>query len=99
MSSKEYTFDNERAGPHFAISRIDKFMISQDIEVRGGKIETTASVRKLSDHSPLMITVWGNHSPLGNPPRFFDVSLLAKRGNMQERDDVSLGRRSFAPGK
>jgi len=28
MSSKEYTFDNGRAGPRFAVSRIDKFMIS-----------------------------------------------------------------------
>jgi len=78
MLSKEYTFDNGRAGPRFAVSRIDKFMISQDIEVRGGRIETTASVKKLSDHSPLVITVWGNHLPLGNPPRFFDASLLSE---------------------
>ncbi len=39
MSSKEYTIDNGRAGPHSAVSRIDKFMISQDIEDRGGRIE------------------------------------------------------------
>jgi len=63
MSNKEYTFDNGKAGPHSAVSRIDKFMISQDIEERGGRIETAASVRKLSDHSPLVMTVWGNHPP------------------------------------
>jgi hypothetical protein len=37
-----------------------------------------ASVRKLSDHLPLVITVWGNHPPLGNAPRFFDTSLLSE---------------------
>ncbi len=63
MSNKEYTFDNGRTGPHLAVSKIDKFMISQDIEEKGGRIETAASVRKLSDHSPLVMTVWGNHPP------------------------------------
>jgi exonuclease III len=63
MSSKEFTFDNGRAGPRSAVSRIDKFMISQDIEERGGRIETATFVRRLSDHSPFVMTVWGNHPP------------------------------------
>jgi exonuclease III len=66
MSSKEFKFDNGRADPRSVVSRIDKFMISQDIEERGGKIETMASVRRLSDHSPLVMIVWGNHPP---PPQ------------------------------
>ncbi len=66
--------------PRSAVSRIDKFMISQDIEKRGGRIETAASVKKLLDHSPLVMTMWGNHPPPpGNPPRFFDASLLSEK--------------------
>ncbi len=76
MSKKEFTFDNERVGACSVVSRIDKFMISQDIEERGGRIETAASVRKLSDHSPLIITMWGHHPPPGNPTRYFDTSIL-----------------------
>ncbi|CAN5959539.1 unnamed protein product [Sphagnum jensenii] len=45
---------------------------------RGGRIETAASVRKLSDHSPLVMTVWGNQPPPENPPHYFDISLLAE---------------------
>jgi hypothetical protein len=92
MSNKEYTFNNGRAGPHSAISKIDKFMISQDIEERGGRIETTASVRKLSDHSPLVMTVWGNHPP-PPPTATFPVfrHFPAKRGGVQEGDAANLG--------
>ncbi len=35
MSKKEFTFDNGRAGARSAVSRIDKFMISQDRGTRG----------------------------------------------------------------
>ncbi|CAK9224206.1 unnamed protein product [Sphagnum troendelagicum] len=100
MSNKEYTFDNGRAGLHSAVSRIDKFMISQDIEEKGGRIETAASVRKLSNHSPLVMTVWGNHPP---PPPRQPSSLLrrlpAKRGGVQEGDATSLGRGPSASNK
>jgi hypothetical protein len=34
-------------------------MVSQTLEERGGRIEVAASVRKLTDHSPLVITIWG----------------------------------------
>ncbi|CAM6060489.1 unnamed protein product [Sphagnum tenellum] len=76
MSKKEYTYDNGRSRARSAMSRIDKFLVSQDIDERGSRIEATAFVRKLSDHSPLIITVWGHHPPPHNPPRFFDASLL-----------------------
>jgi exonuclease III len=57
--SKKYMYDNGRSGANSAISRIDKFMVSQDIDVRGGRIEIVAFVRKFSNHSPLIITIWG----------------------------------------
>jgi exonuclease III len=57
MSKKDYMYDNGRSEANSAISRIDKFLISHDIDARGGRIEIVASVRKLSNHSPLIITI------------------------------------------
>jgi exonuclease III len=57
LSKKEFTFDNSRTGASSAMSRIDKFLVSQSVEERGGRIEAAASVKKLSDHSPLVISV------------------------------------------
>jgi exonuclease III len=76
LSKKAYTFDNGRSGTSSAISRIDKFMISQSLEERGGHIEVAISVRKFSDHSPLVITVWGRHSAPKAPTKYFDTTLL-----------------------
>jgi exonuclease III len=58
MSKKEYTFDNGRKGQGSAVSRIDKFLVSQELDSRRGRIEAAPSIRKISDHSPLVITVW-----------------------------------------
>jgi hypothetical protein len=84
MSKKEYTYDNGRLGATSTVSQINKFMISQAIDERGGKIETTTSVRKLSDHSSLIITVWGQHTVPNNPPRFFNISLLSDEKSKKE---------------
>jgi hypothetical protein len=93
MSKKEYTYDNGRSGVASAVSRIDKFMISQAIDERGGKIETSTSVRKLLDHSPLIITVWGQHTAPNNPPRFFDTSLLSDEKSKKEMLETWDGNR------
>jgi hypothetical protein len=62
-----------------ALSRIDKFLVSQSVEERGGQIEVAASVRKLSDHSPLVISVWGKHMDAPrNCPGYFDSSFLSE---------------------
>jgi hypothetical protein len=78
MSKKNFTFDNGRSGPQAVISRIDKFMISQGIEERGGRLEAATSVRKLSDHSPLTIRIWGNLPPPDKQSHYFDASLLSE---------------------
>jgi hypothetical protein len=75
MSKKRFTFHNERSGHQAAVSRIDKFMVSQGIEERGGRVESAASIRKLSNHSPLTIKIWGLHPPPKNQTRFFDITL------------------------
>jgi hypothetical protein len=76
MSTKEYTFDNGRSDPKVTISRIDKFLVSQDIESRGSRIEAATSVRKLSNHSPLVITIWGQTTAPSKSSRYSDTSLL-----------------------
>jgi exonuclease III len=59
MTPKKFTFDNGRIGPKLAISRINKFLFSQKLDTRGGRIKAATSVQKLSDHSPLVLTIWG----------------------------------------
>ncbi|CAK9859826.1 unnamed protein product [Sphagnum jensenii] len=39
MSKKEFTYDNGRLGACSTVSRINKFLVSQDIEERGGRME------------------------------------------------------------
>jgi hypothetical protein len=84
MLKKSFTFDNGRFGAQSAVSRIDKFMVSQGIEERGGRMEAAASIRKLSDHSPLTISIWGHHPPPDNLPRFFDVTVLNEEKGKSE---------------
>jgi hypothetical protein len=76
MSKKAYTFDNGRSGSGVAISRIDKYMISQGLESRGGRIESVASIKKILDHSPLLISIWGQATNPVNPSYYFDTSFL-----------------------
>jgi hypothetical protein len=84
MSKKSFTFDNRRSGAQSVVSRIDKFMVSQGIEERGGRMEAVASIKKLSDHSSLTITIWGHHPPPNNPTRFFNTTVLnQEKGKME----------------
>jgi hypothetical protein len=76
MSKKAFTFDNGRLGANSAISRIDKFMVSQDLDSKGGRIESAITIRKFSDHSPLIISIWGPTTGTDKPARYFDTSLL-----------------------
>jgi len=84
MSKKSFTFDNSRFGHQTAVSRIDKFMVSQGIEERGGRVESTTSIRKLSDHSLLTIKIWGLHPPPNNQARYFDVTILSEENGKDE---------------
>ncbi len=76
MSKKDYTFDNRRKGQGSAVSRIDKFLVSQELDSRGGRIEAAPSIRKISDHSPLVITIWGRTPAPPGTTTYFDISLL-----------------------
>jgi len=78
MSKKEFTFDNGRKGQGAVVSQIDKFLVSQELDSRGGRIEAAPSIRSISDHSPLVLTIWGR---LAAPPKsstFFDTTLLTE---------------------
>jgi exonuclease III len=76
MSKKAFTFDNGRLGANSMISRIDKFMVSQDLDSREGRIESTITIRKFSDHSPFIISIWGQATGIDKPTCYFDTSLL-----------------------
>jgi hypothetical protein len=79
LSKKTFTYDNGQQGPSSVLTRIDKFLVSQSVEERGGQIEITPSIRKISDHSPLTIKIWGQQrAEQGNRPSYFDLSLLGE---------------------
>jgi endonuclease/exonuclease/phosphatase family metal-dependent hydrolase len=97
MSKKSFTFDNGRSGKQAAVSRIDKFMVSQGIEERGGRVESAASIRKLSDHSPLTIKIWGIHPPTKKQTRFFDATLLSEENGNHRCSKHGPGKRQDPP--
>jgi hypothetical protein len=91
MSEKEFTYDNGRACRTSAISRIDKFMISQTVDERGGRIEAVASMRKFINHLPLIIKIWGRHDAPKNTSSFFDISLLSNERRKKEMLETWAG--------
>ncbi|CAK9871208.1 unnamed protein product [Sphagnum jensenii] len=91
QSEKTFTFDNGRYGRQAALSRIDKFMISQTVEERGGRIEVAASMRKLTDHSPVCIKIWGSLGPCQNAPGYFDVAPLSDEKIKKDLLEAWLG--------
>jgi hypothetical protein len=84
MSAKEFTFDNGRFGAHSAVSHIDKFLVSQDLDSRGGRIEATASIRKFPDHSPLVLSIWGQSDIPDKLSHYFDFSLFKDEKGITE---------------
>ncbi len=54
-------------------------------------MESAASIRKLSDHSPLTIKIWGLHPPPKNQTRFFDATLLSEENGKAEMLQASSG--------
>ncbi len=76
MSKKEFTFDNGRKGQGAAVSWIDKFLVSQELDSRGGRIEVAPSIRNISDHSPLVLMIWGRPAAPPKSSTFFDTTLL-----------------------
>ncbi len=76
MKKKDYTYDNERVGSGSAVSRIDKFLVSQEIDSKVGIIEAVPSIRRISDHSPLVMTIWGRTSAPPTAAPYFECSLL-----------------------
>jgi hypothetical protein len=81
MSKKKYTFNNGRKGQGSAVSKIDKFLVSQELDAKGGKIQVTPSMKKISDHSPLVITIWGRTFAPPTTATYFDTTLLREDGS------------------
>jgi len=91
MTKKSFTFDNGKKGQGSAVSRIDKFLVSQELDTRVGRIEATPSIRKISDHSPLVLTIWGRHFGASTPAPYFDVSLLKEEESRAALFDAWAG--------
>jgi endonuclease/exonuclease/phosphatase family metal-dependent hydrolase len=91
MSKKESTFDNGRKGQGSVVSRIDKFLVSQELDARGGRIEATPSIRRISDHSPRVLTILGRTSAPPTPATYFNIALLRKANNKSALLDASSG--------
>jgi exonuclease III len=79
MTKKAFTFDNGRMGAGSAVSRIDKLLVSQEIKARGGRIKSAPSMRRISDHSPLIMMIWGRTSAPPTVTLYFDLSLLKEK--------------------
>jgi hypothetical protein len=92
LSRKEFSFDNGRLGASSVVSRIDKFLVSQFVEERGGRIEAATSTIKLLDHSPLVIFVWGKQQETpSNRTSFFDISFLSEESGKKKMWEVWVG--------
>jgi exonuclease III len=91
MLKKEYTFDNGRKGQGSATSRIDKFLVSQELDSKGGRIEVAPSITKISDHSPLVITIWGRTSAPPRATTYFDISLLKEDASREALLEAWVG--------
>ncbi len=76
MFAKEFTFNNRRSDAHSTVSRIDKFLISQDLDSISRRIEMTTLIQKFSNHSPLVLFIWGQPNIPNKPSHYFDFSLL-----------------------
>ncbi len=91
MSKKEFTFDNGRKGQGSAVSRIDKFLVSQELDARGGRIEAAPSIRRISDHSPLVVTIWGRTPAPPTSATYFDIALLREADSRSALLDAWTG--------
>jgi len=76
MTIKVYTFDNGRSSLGSAVSQIDKFLVSQELDSRRGRIEAAPSIRRMSDHSPLVMTIWGRTTTPHTATPYFNTLLL-----------------------
>jgi hypothetical protein len=91
MSKKEFTFDNGRKSQGSAVSRIDKFLVFQELDTKRGRIEVAPSIRRISDHSPLVLTIWGRTSAPPIPATYFDIALLKEEENRSALLDAWTG--------
>ncbi len=95
MSKKAFTFDNRRLGANSAISRIDKFMVSQDLNSKGENWAPNHNQEILGSLTP-------HHLHLGAGNRHRQASVLLRHllvGGREEQGSPtpSLGRRLTDP--
>ncbi len=96
MSKKAFTFDNGRLGANSAISKIDKFMVSQDLDSRGGE-------NQVRNHNQEVLgSLTSHHLHLGAGNRHKQASVLLRHLLIKGREEQgnptpSLGQRLTDP--
>ncbi|CAM6008428.1 unnamed protein product [Sphagnum balticum] len=91
MTKKDYTYDNGKVSSRSAVSRIDNFFVSQEIDSRRGRIEAAPSIRRISDHSLLVMTIWGRKSAPPTAAPYFECSLLREEESKATLLEASKG--------
>jgi hypothetical protein len=84
MTRKKFMFDNGRFGMGSTLSHINKFLVFQELNALGGRIEAASSIKKFSDHSPFIITIWGQPANSDMIKHYLDLSLLREKESRAE---------------
>jgi len=57
----------------------------------GGRIEAAPSIRRIFDHSPLVLTIWGRTPASPTPTTYFDTTLLKEEESRSALLDAWTG--------
>jgi hypothetical protein len=54
------------------------------LDAREGRIKAATSIQKFSNHSPLILMIWGQPTSLDKVNHYFDLSFLWEEDNRAE---------------
>lgn len=75
LSNDLFTWNNKRGGEAQVASKLDRFMISEELMLIDKEITTRVHPSGGSDHSPIQLEIKGMVSPRNRPFRFENISL------------------------
>ncbi len=68
-----------------------RHLVSQELDARGGRIKAAPSIRRISNHSPFVLTIWGRTSGPPTPATYFDIALLKEEDSRSALLDAWRG--------
>jgi hypothetical protein len=78
MSGRQYTWANSRQTPTF--EKLDRILISMELEEKYPTTTLTALSREISDHTPLLLNSRDNTMQSGPPMFKFELGWLLQDG-------------------